>query len=134
MKPNMVLVAAAGSFGQMLEMSPKSRVYVLTMSAEAVSVMQIGRECVNLFDKYFSRRKVMEISNGMMPMLTDFYIKIRNVLASEDFLFRQQAVEGYLKVLSAYGCQWITDYYAANPAKESDTVGDQRIFEGSSTL
>lgn len=106
---NDVLVVLPGSIGECLEISADMELVLIGLS-DYWPMREQQTSLTMDFLKFFTSTALMHISQADMEESMQLYYQMRAKLEQPDYVYRLEAVTGYLQVLFYNSYQWISEY------------------------
>lgn len=106
---NDVLVVLPGSIGECLEISADMELVLIGLS-DYWPMREQQTSLTMDFLKFFTSTALMHISQADMEESMHLYYLMRAKLEQSDYVYRLEAVTGYLQVLFYNSYQWISEY------------------------
>lgn len=123
---NDVLVVLPGYIGECLEVSKDME--AVAMGFGGNRLMRDYQSSLNMsFRKFLTFTSLIHLSQSEMEESMNLYRLMRLKLEQPGYMFKLEAVLGYLQVLYYNGCQWITDYNRQELQRVENRK--QRLFE-----
>lgn len=123
---NDVLVVLPGYIGECLEVSKDME--AVAMGFGGNRLMRDYQSSLNMsFRKFLTFTSLIHLSQSEMEESMNLYRLMRSKLEQPGYMFKLEAVLGYLQVLYYNGCQWITDYNRQELQRVENRK--QRLFE-----
>lgn len=123
---NDVLVVLPGSLGECLEVSADMELAVIGLSDHRLVGGKEASMSMALL-KFFTSTSLMHISQADMEECMHLYHLMRAKLEQPDYIYKLEAVTGYLQVLFYNGYQWISDYNRQQVQRVENR--QQQLFE-----
>lgn len=106
---NDILIALPGTIGECLEVGSDTEVAVIGLSGHRLEREQ-KLSLSMAFLKFLTSTSLIHISSVQMEESIKLYYLMREKLEQTEYIFKLEAVAGYLQVLFYNSCQWISDY------------------------
>ncbi|MCR5454267.1 MAG: helix-turn-helix domain-containing protein [Bacteroidales bacterium] len=126
-KAGEVLSLAEGTIGELISLSDDCQIAMMYFNTDLWPVYNIKSEYLTMFNAFFVSNMVVKPSDKVLNEFKFCYSKIKEILSDNEFLFKREAVVGYLQVLLANACQWISSQPNNKETEGSDNA--QRIFK-----
>lgn len=106
--PGSVLFALPGTVGECLEYSPDHRLFLIAFSGD-MDITAANSLMAMEMKRYVSNNAVVSISRREADECLTLYRMMSRKMHSHDFIFKNEALNGYMQVLFAIGYQWLAD-------------------------
>ena len=126
MKAGDVVVGLPGNIGETKEMSEDCQVAIIAYAGDKYST-EADRTIYMMFQKYFSKKKIIHPSKEDFDESIHIYQLMRKKLQQPGFRFVREALNGYMQVLGSFGYQWICDFYDNSQSNQKESRSQQQF-------
>lgn len=115
-----VLVVLPNTIGECLDFSPDCRVAIIAFSEDRYAE-RVNSDYSMLFMKYLTRRPLIHVRPEEFREVLGIYAAMREKLGQEGYRFTREVLSGYMQVLIADGCQWMSRQAEMEEARGVET-------------